>query len=58
MLVSPPADPTPEPFIPISKLPFPKDDATYNEHLQRKKCNLLSGTNTLATVRLIYKLLD
>ncbi|KAI9555247.1 hypothetical protein GHT06_017762 [Daphnia sinensis] len=46
MLVSPPADPSPEPLTPISKLPFPADEATYNEHLMRKTCSLLTGSNT------------
>ena len=54
MLISPPALPSPEPLIPISKLPFPADDATYNQHLQRKKCNILTGTNSITIVRLLY----
>lgn len=51
MLVSPPIDPSPEPLNPISKLPFPADEETYNAHLTRQKCNLLIGSNTQSIVR-------
>lgn len=51
MLASPPTDLTPEPVTPVSSLPFPKDEATYNTRLQRQKCNLLTGSNTLSIVR-------
>lgn len=52
-LISPPIDPTP-PLVPQTRLPYPVDDATYQDHLNRKKCSLLTGTNTQAIVRYIY----
>ena len=53
MLTSPPTEPEPEPVTPVSSLPFPGDETTYNTHLQRQKCDLLIGSNNLATVRKI-----
>jgi hypothetical protein len=53
MLTSPPTEPEPEPVTPVSNLPFPGDETTYNTHLQRQKCDLLTGSNNLATVRKI-----
>ena len=54
MLVSPPTDPPTDPISTPSTLPFPHDEVTYNNNLQRNKCNLLTGNNTLAIVSTVH----
>ena len=55
MLVSPPVDPPTNPVPTPSTLPFPLDETTYNNNLQRKKCPLVIGSNTLTIVgQVIY----
>jgi len=49
-LVSPPIDPATPPIASPTRLSYPANDAAYQDHLNRKKCGLLTGTNTQAIV--------
>lgn len=35
------------------RLAYPPDESTYNEHLMRDKCNLLTGTNSQSLVSVL-----
>lgn len=50
LLVSPPIDPATPPIAPQTQLPYPANDATYQDHLNRNKCGLLTGINSQAIV--------
>lgn len=49
-LVSPPADPMAPPVKPPARLPYPENQGTYDDHLNRNKCDLLTGPNEASIV--------
>ena len=57
-LVSPPPDPTVRPIDPPQVLRYPLDQDTYNEHLTRQKCKLLTVNNDLSVVSYFIRLIS